>query len=380
MDEKQQKLLLKINRRSRFTQFLAWLALFFTVVGIAAGYKNWLRIHDKAKAGLKGVSEIREQIPSFARKERLDRLEQLFNTELKQSKVHLDKAMHELRSIQDSTQHIAETVYTQVELITKSQSTMSRPAVQPLDWSLAEVHFLLATAEQRFQFYDDKAGALDAFKQADALLLSKGSLDYLPLRNQISLDMAAVKQYSLPDVERLSAQIDAVLKQLQPQEKIVEPDGEQVELLSVSAEPTDNEESSKSDGEIVDPQTAAPSRDTLVDRVKKTINEAVIIRKYDKPIQTEIDSDARERIYQLLSLRLESLRLMLYRRDDNGFHRQIGRIRSMLTHYYPENEYTKVMQIMDELDSANLVPAKPDISKSRILLDQMMAESAEEQS
>ena len=71
MDDDQLKLLKKINRRTRFTQFLAWLALFFTAVGIAAGYKNWLRIHDKAKLNLRNVEEIRGEMPDFAKKSKV---------------------------------------------------------------------------------------------------------------------------------------------------------------------------------------------------------------------------------------------------------------------------------------------------------------------
>ena len=89
-DEEQIKLLKKINRRTRFTQFLAWLALFFTAVGIAAGYKNWLRIHDKAKLSLKQIVEIRGEIPDFAKKSKVQFLEKEINENIKENKTHLD--------------------------------------------------------------------------------------------------------------------------------------------------------------------------------------------------------------------------------------------------------------------------------------------------
>jgi len=101
MDE-QLKLLKKINRRTRFTQFLAWLALFFTAIGIAAGSKHWFRIDDKTKLALKQIQEIKEEIPNFALQERLSILEKEINDNFKSNKAHLDKAMTELRTIQDS--------------------------------------------------------------------------------------------------------------------------------------------------------------------------------------------------------------------------------------------------------------------------------------
>jgi len=96
MDE-QLKLLKKINRRTRFTQFLAWLALFFTAIGIAAGSKHWFRIDDKTKLALKQIQEIKEEIPNFALQERLSILEKEINDNFKSNKAHLDKAMNNSR-------------------------------------------------------------------------------------------------------------------------------------------------------------------------------------------------------------------------------------------------------------------------------------------
>ena len=59
--------------------------------------------------------------------------------------------MTELRTIQDSTQHIAETVYVQVEALTKQQAPIQAQTPTIKDWSLGEVHFLLQTAIQRFE-------------------------------------------------------------------------------------------------------------------------------------------------------------------------------------------------------------------------------------
>ena len=133
MDD-QQQFLQKLNRRTRFTQFLVWIALFFTAAGIAAGYKNWLRIHEKAKAGLTGIAEIREEMPSFAKKEQVLPLQATVNKQLKNNSAHIDKALLELREIQLSTKHLATTVYDQVEQITRqhdASANIQKPIVIP---------------------------------------------------------------------------------------------------------------------------------------------------------------------------------------------------------------------------------------------------------
>jgi uncharacterized protein HemX len=369
MDEQQQKLLKKINRRTRFTQFLAWLALFFTAVGIAAGYKNWLRIHDKAKAGLKGIAEIRQEMPDFAQKSKVTLLEKEINENFRDNKAHLDKAMHELRNIQDSTQHIAETVYIQVEELTKKQAPIKAQTPTIKDWSLGEVHFLLQTAVQRFELNKDKAGALAAFKLADTLLLERGSIELFPVRKQISEDIAAVNQYAIADVSSLSQQIDTLLSQLKPKKVVTQKEGENVELI-----PTNNsEDNSSKNTEIKDGNT---DNESIVSRVKKTINNAVIIRKFDKPLIEDLDLDAKERLYQLFSLRLETLRMMLLQGDNTNYHRQIQRIKTLLESYYPEDLNITYQKQLDELSNTNLSPSLPDASASLKLLEKIMSETS----
>ncbi len=357
MNDEQQKLLKKLNRRTRFTQFLAWLALFFTMVGIAAGYKNWLRIHEKAKANVVSVTKIESELPKLAQKERLIALEKEINDNFKGNKTHLDAAMLELRNIQDSTQHIAETVYTQVESLTKQQETITKIQTPTMnDWSLGEVHFLLQTGLQLFNLKQDQSGAINAFKLADALLVERASIDYLPLRKQISKDIASIKQYAAIDTSDLSQKIDVLLAQLEP---VVTPEKEAEkaeELISTG-------ESKKQ---------AIQKNVSLVSRVKTTINNAVVIRKENKTLQAEMDNEEKERLYQLLSLRLETLRLLLLQGDNANYHQQVKRIISLIKNYYPAEASGKLLEQLATLDKANLAPILPDVSNSLKLLEKQM--------
>ncbi len=362
MNDEQQLFLKKLNRRTRFTQFLAWLALFFTMVGIAAGYKNWLRIHDKARANVKSVAEIKSELPNFAQKNRLAILEKEINENFKGNKAHLDAAMHELRNIQDSTQHIAETVYTQVETLTKQQQAVVKiqtPSIK--DWSLGEVHFLLQTAVQQFNLKQDQAGATTAFKLADTLLVERGAIEFLPVRKQISIDIAAVQQFAAVDASGLSQKIDTLLAQLKP---VVEPEEEaaKVEELIPTKAPNEQE---------------VQNNESLVSRVKTTINNAVVIRKENKTLQAEMDSEAKERLYQLLSLRLETLRLMLLQGDNKNYHEQAKRIRTLINSYYPSATNGELLAQVDILSTANLAPILPDVSHSLKLLEELMSKTTD---
>lgn len=371
MNEKeiqQNKLIQKINRRTRFTQFLAWLALFFTAVGIAAGYKNWLRIHDKAKASLKSIEEIRQEMPDFAKREKVEFLEKEINENFKDNKAHLDGAMSELRNIQDSTQHIAETVYVQVEELTKKQSEVKIQTPSLQDWSLGEVHFLLQTAVQRFDLNQDKKGSIAAFKLADSLLLERASIELLPVRKQISQDIAAVNQYAIADVSYLSQIIDSLINQLKPKKLSSDVESKAIELL-----PSDTlDKPNTSEDLAVDESGVEKKKDSIVNRVKKTINNAVLIKKYDKPLPSEMDSNDRERVYQLLSLRLETLRIMLLQGDDINYQRQIERIKTLIETYYSNNENEIFQKQLKTLSQQNLSPKLPNVSQSLLLLEDIM--------
>lgn len=361
MDD-QLKLLKKINRRTRFTQFLAWLALFFTAVGIAAGYKNWLRIHDKAKLALREIAEIKKEMPNFALQEKLAILEKELNDNFKGNKAHLDKAMTELRTIQDSTQFIADSVYVQAEKLTQQQPSIQIQTPTLKDWSLGEVHFLLQTAVQQFELKRDKASAIVSFKLADNLLLERGELELLPVRKQISKDIAIVKQFEVVDVSDLSQKIDDFLGQLKPTIETKQVKSESVELLTTDKNSESNE---KKDSE---------SKETLVNRVKKSINDAVVIRKLDKPLQEDLDIDSKERLYQLFSLRFETLKIMLLQSDNDNYHKQIERIKSLLVNYYPEEQNKDYLNQLEFLRQVNLAPTLPDAKEALHLLEKIMTE------
>ena len=70
-------------------------------------------------------------------------------------------------------------------------------------------------------------------------------------------------------------------------------------------------------------------------KVANAFDQAIVIRQHDKPIQMQMDADARLHLFQLLQLRLESLRLLVLQRDNAGFHAQLGLIRDTVSSYYP---------------------------------------------
>lgn len=359
MDE-QLALLKKLNRRTRFTQFLAWLALFFTAVGIAAGYKNWLRIHDKAKLALRQIEEIKQELPNLALKEKLAELERDIHENFNVNKSDLDKAMIELKTIQNSTQLIADSVYAQAEELTKQQPAIQIKTPTLKDWSLGEVHFLLQTAVQQFVLKRDKQSAISSLKLADNLLLERGELDLLPVRKKITEDIATLNQFNPVDVGAVSEKIDALLQALKPQKTDAQVNSTDIQLLPSDAG------SATQDNSATD--------ESLVNRMKKTINDAVIIKRHDKPVVEGLDFDGKERLFQLFSLRFEALKVLLLKEDNVNYQKQIELIRSLLKESYAKEQSDGYLAQLDELSAVNLSPVLPEVNRSLQLLEKLMSE------
>ena len=354
----EQKLLRKLKRRTRFTQFLAWLALFFTAVGIAAGYKNWLRIHDRSKENSAKITTVNEQLPTFANQKHVDKLQDEVNTNFTKNIDHLNSALVELRTIQDSTQHIADSVYSQVETLTLQQESHSASNITTQqDWSLEEVRFLLQTANQTLALKNDKDGALKALNLADAILIKRGSTELLPLRKQISQDYALLTQYEAPNFESISLKITNLSEMLRPSKKV-----------------TNEVSATESIGDLEN-TTETNKGDSIVNRVKKSFNEAVVIHKFDKSLHDEMDEETQKSLYQLISLRLETLRLMVLQRHEKSYHEQLDRISELLKSYYSEEKHNEYTSILNELNNSKINPDLPDISGSIKLLESLKSTS-----
>jgi len=193
-------------------------------------------------------------------------------------------------------------------------------------------------------------------------LLERGELELLPVRKKISEDIATVNQYAAIDVSAVSQEIDDLLTNLKPVNIENTTVSRNVELIP-SETVTAEKESEQTD-----------KKDSLVNRVKKTINDAVIIRKLEKPLQEDLDTDAKERLYQLFSLRFETLKIMLLQEDGENYKKQLARIISLVTNYYSEDDRAPYLEKLNELVKVDLSPEVPKANSSLKLLEKIMME------
>ncbi|MCK5919051.1 MAG: uroporphyrinogen-III C-methyltransferase [Cocleimonas sp.] len=341
----------KLEERSRFALFIAWIALFLTVITIAAGYKNWMQINDRAKQAVVGVSELKQQADTFAKKTSVI----AFNTELladlDQKSQELDHSVQLLDDVKKLTLHVAETVEEQAALLTQQQEQSRASAPTPNSaWRLAELRFLLQIAHQRLHLNQDKDGALLALKSAETTLLRLGSTKYLLVRQKLAEEVVSVEAFLIPNISAISQRIAEFLE-------------------VINAMPVDAEIAKQQKITLL--PKIAEEKTGFISRMVSGINNAVVIQKFDQSVQKTMGSDEKEKLRNLLQLRFETLRLMVLQGLNYDYHKQLKLIRQMLEKYYPDIIKGSLQQQLDELDKVELSPPPPNISGSLMLLNQL---------
>lgn len=341
----------KLKSRSRFTLFIAWIALFFTVIGIAAGYKNWMQINERAKEASLGVEALEKQAALFADKSSVVALNKKLLSDLDKGREELAKSVQTLESIKKTTLHAVESVEKQASVLTQQQELTKKSASSPnTTWRLAEMRFLLQVASQRLQLHNDKPGALQALQEAEDVLLKLGSKKYTAVRKKLAEDIVALESFLVPNISAISQRIGDLI--------------EVINAMPVADEIKRNDKITLLPDNIVE-------KDSLFSQVISGINEAVVVRKFDESVQNTIGMNEKEKLRSLLRLRLETLRFMVLQGLDYDYHQQLKLIKGTLEKYYPEMINGSLQKHLAELEKVKLSVVPPDISGSLELLESL---------
>lgn len=333
-----------------FALFLAILALAFATIGIAAGYKHWQRMNDKVRAHAEQLKQLQERLAGVPDAAAVEGLRRELDARTANLNAAHEEAKQEVARMLNQTHQFADTVAAQVEQVTFLQSKMQQGAApkNTAEWRLEEVRHLLQLANRQLHIAQDARSAAAALKEADAALAKSSSVTYLPVRQQIALDLAALEAVQLPDIPGLSQRITALMLGLQPLPAVDTASGTRISLR---------------------PQGEGAAANTWSDKLLQALDDAIVVRRHDQPIQTALDAETRQHIYQLLRLRLENLRLLLLQRDQQGFRAQLDLLRELVKSYYPADTAQPLLEAFDEFAKVELQPALPDISGSLRQLD-----------
>jgi len=334
--EKQVKTL---RKRSLFTLFLTWLALFFTVVGIAAGYKNFLRVHDKANEARTDAKAVQHLLPKLVQKDTVEAWQKDVTQQLQSSRAQSAAELKALKGVSETSSYVANTLNQQVQQLTLQQQIIQTPQRQARQWQIHEVRYLLSIATRKLQLDLDVEGAKQALKLADQLLIEIALVELLPVRQQVAKDIAALQDYVLPDTQRLVSHIDQLIVVLKPL------------MLSKATSP----EGLASGEELLD------GRNSMLSRVQERLSEAIVVRPYDQALAKQMSGDIQSVRYALLRLKLESLKLLALRQQRDAYRVQLTQIRHILQQEQPQLMTDSLVTWLNELDRFMMVPDQPKL-------------------
>nr|CAA6827323.1 MAG: Unknown protein [uncultured Thiotrichaceae bacterium] len=352
----------KKPRGAGFALFIAFLALFFTAAGIAAGYKHWQRMSDRAKANARDITVLEEVIAAKSDNNVIASLRTELNDSQAAQKQSISHYLTQMKQMHSQTEQFSSTVASQVKQVTSLQGQL-QSATAPktsADWQIAEIGFLLKLASRELHLSGNKEAAGRALREADKILSENGSTRYVLVRQQIGNDLAALESMEVADISLLSQRITALGNKLKP-------------VLDDALPPEMNADSSPDTKKAAAPGDKKETNstwNTYKNKAVNMLNDAVIIRQLDKSLTKELSVEAREQAYQLLQLRLEALRLMALQQRDKAYQQQIELIRTTVNTYYPAEQNADIHTILDELSAVTLKAELPDISGSQAQLEQ----------
>lgn len=352
-----------------FTRFIAWLALFLTIIGIAAGYKNWLHIHQKAKANQQTLAELENQQlmlqEHYAPLNQLNALEEQTQQRLTEIENNADNYLQKMQRLNQETSHYKQSIEAQVESITRLQGKLqlNKQVASSKDWLIADTEYLLRMASRQLHFRQDKITSLALLKAADTNLAKIGEAHYLPVRQQLAKDIALLEQWQVADISSILQKITALAIMVEPLPVApVTNTNEEQTLLSANSQT--EHDNNKKEEQTLEQTFSNDTLNTLWDDLKQQFNQAIVIRKHDKPLKAAMDADSRLQLYRLLQLRLETLKQLVLHHDNTLYHQQLELIKDTINEYYPEALAKPLLVPLTELSTEHLSPEIPDIHRA----------------
>lgn len=332
-----------LRKRSLFTLFLTWLALFFTVVGIAAGYKNFLRVHDKAKEATLDAKVARDLLPELARKDAIQEWQHQVRQQLTLNSEQSARELAELKKVSNTSTYVADTLNEQVRQLTIQQEVLKSPQTQTNHWKAEEARYLLRTAQRKIQLDQDPGGAAKALHLADQVLIDIGLQVFLPVRQTLAKDIALLKRFKRPNQTALISRIDRLVSELKEN------------MLSVETD-------------VAETQEDLDGRNSLLERVKASINEVVVIRRYDQALAKRISGDAQSIRFELLRLKLENLKRLGLHQQVDAYQLQLDKIHKILQQEQPSSLTAELQAQLKSLADLVNKQSLPDL-KSPVVMD-----------
>lgn len=274
----------------------------------------------------------------------------------------------ELKSINDRAQLEADRaaeMKQQMQSMAQQFDTLDRNVQQVMAvtgdpgryWMLVEAEFLLRNAGYRLQLERDVTSSIAALQDADRQLEHHSDPALQPLRETIAQQIAALQALSMPDVAGLSANLTAMLNEL---DKLPMPSP----LKGV--------------GKVAEGASAGESEPlwkATVLKLWEQLKALVVVRHGEKAEAPLMPPDQNYFLYMNLRLKLESARLALLQGNEQVWHDSLSQASKWLQTYFEVKSpaVQAAQQNLARLGQTTIRPPLPDVSAALQLLREYMS-------
>ncbi|MGF1546976.1 MAG: uroporphyrinogen-III C-methyltransferase [Thiotrichales bacterium] len=215
------------------------------------------------------------------------------------------------------------------------------------EWVLAEIAYLLQVGEARLRYMRDADTAQTAARNALMRLDQIADPALAPLRQQLQRDLRILQQYRKPDPAALLAPIEAQINALKP-------------LPSAAARSDAASAYAAADAEAAAAQ-APSATDAWYTRAAAAVTSRVRVIHHDSALNAIARETVDQQAYQLLRLRLESLRLAILQDDEDVFQRELGAMMQWVGGLLEEKTAQPILDVLRGLRERGPFPDLPSL-------------------
>lgn len=221
------------------------------------------------------------------------------------------------------------------------------------DWSLAEVEYLLALANQRLQLAGDTGTAIAALETAARHLTASADPALLPVREQIVAELQALRGTQRADIESIALELSALIGT--------------IETLPFASTGYSSVNKTKP---VAQETTSGNKLQALGKSIWASLKSLVTIRHGAEAIRPLTTPEQRIYLRQHLQLKLESARLALLEKNGVVYRSALQEAAALIKAYYDTSQEAvgSRLQTIQHLATIDIAPPLPDISGSLRLL------------
>jgi uroporphyrin-3 C-methyltransferase len=306
------------------------------IIGIIAAAAYYWQMQQKLELEKQAtLSALQQALATRATKSDTEQLQQ----RLQPLESSLGASADKIGELEQQQQALLESTEKLYELYGRDES----------DWQLAEVEYLMRVAQHKLTLENDFEGAAITLQAASDKIAATADPGLLPVRVQISEEIAALKTRSRPDLVGMTLLLAQLTRQIRALKPGFKP---RIDTSTGNLEP-----------QAIDPSTLS-----LDERAMSFLSSLVTIKQDDNlPTQTEalvID------IEEVLETNLKLTRWTVLERDAFQYSRLMDENVKLFKQYYDLDNaanYDFYAQLL-QLQKSKIKPGKPDINGSLEML------------